>query len=232
MLAWAMLVTTISAGCALTGISRSQEVQLGQEAAAEIERQYRTYEDPTLTRIGLQLAAVSSHPDYPYRFRVIEMEEINAFALPGGPVYVTSGLMEFTRGQPELLAAVVAHEIAHISRRHAAEQIQRQAWLGLGIGVLIGGGTTQQIALLVANLEELGFSRNQERDADTYGAVYLIRAGYNAEAMPRFLERLGQATGDRGGSFFRTHPTSSERVRRLQEQIQSGEIRRLAQEQP
>lgn len=229
-LVFVALVMLLGAGCALTGISRSQEIQLGQQAAAEVERRYRTYEDPTLTRIGRQLAAVSTRPDYPYRFRVIEDQSINAFALPGGPIYVTSGLMRFAQGRPEWLAAVLAHEIAHVARRHAAEQIQRQAWLGLGIEVLTGGGAAQQVALLAANLEELGFSRNQEREADTYGAVYLLRAGYDPAIEAQFLDALTRQAGNGGSSFLRTHPTGRERVARLQEQIRSGEIQRLAQQ--
>ncbi|HPO74500.1 MAG TPA: M48 family metallopeptidase, partial [Armatimonadota bacterium] len=214
----------------LTGISRSQEISLGQQTAAEIERQYRTYENPTVTRIGQRLAAVSGAPDYPYRFRVIEMSEVNAFALPGGPVYVTTGLLQFAQGREEFLAAVLAHEIAHVARRHTAEQIQRQSWLGLGIEILTGGGTTRDIAILAANLESLGFSRNQERDADTYGAVYLVRAGIDPSVMVEFLRRLGAETGNGGIAFLRTHPTSENRVSRLQQQIASGEIQRLAQQ--
>jgi len=94
-----LFLATMAPGCGLTGISRSQEISLGQQTAAEIERQYRTYENPTVTRLGQRLAAVSGAPDYPYRFRVIEMSEVNAFALPGGPVYVTSGLMQFAQGR-------------------------------------------------------------------------------------------------------------------------------------
>lgn len=225
-----VLLTTMSAGCGLTGISRSQEISLGQQTAAEIERRYRTHENPTVTRLGQRLAAVSGAPEYPYRFRVLEDEQINAFALPGGPIYVTSGLMTFSQGREDFLAAVLAHEIAHVARRHTAEQIQRQSWLGLGIEILTGGGTARDIAVLAANLEELGFSRNQERDADTYGAVYLARAGMDPNAMVEFLRRLGAETGDGGIAFLRTHPTSENRVGRLEQQIASGEIRRLAQQ--
>ncbi|HOM81212.1 MAG TPA: M48 family metallopeptidase [Armatimonadota bacterium] len=225
-----LFLATLSPGCGLTGISRSQEISLGQQTAAEIERQYRTYENPTVTRIGQRLAAVSGAPDYPYRFRVIEMSEVNAFALPGGPVYVTTGLLQFAQGREEFLAAVLAHEIAHVARRHTAEQIQRQSWLGLGIEILTGGGTTRDIAILAANLESLGFSRNQERDADTYGAVYLVRAGIDPSVMVEFLRRLGAETGNGGIAFLRTHPTSENRVSRLQQQIASGEIQRLAQQ--
>jgi predicted Zn-dependent protease len=226
--AMAVLVAN-AAGCALTGVSRSDEIRLGQQVAAEIEQQNRTYEDAALTRLGQQLAAASAAPDYPYRFRVIQDDEINAFALPGGPVYVTSGMIEFTRGNPEQLAAVVAHEIAHVAERHSVEQIQRQQWLGLGIGVLTRG-SLQDIALLAANLEELGYNRNQEREADTLGAVYLLRVGMDPMAAVRLFERMGAQGGGGGIAFLRTHPTSEERVTRLRDQIASGEIRRLAQE--
>ena len=182
-----------------------------------------------MTRLGLRVAAVSDRPDYPYRYRVIDDREVNAFALPGGPVYVTSGMMSFIGNDQGQLAGVLGHETAHVARRHAAEQIQRQSWLGLGISILTGGNSTlQAAATLAANLEELGFSRNQERDADTYGAVYMTRANMDPQGEVRLLQRLAAQGGGGGIAFLRTHPSGSERVTRLQGQLQGGEIRRLA----
>lgn len=224
-----LLLTVAGGGCALTGVSEEDEIRLGKDTAAEVERQYRTYEDATVTDYGRRLSAVSERPNLPYRYRVIEMKEINAFALPGGPVYVTSGMMAFTRDYPEQLAAVLGHETAHIARRHAVQQIQRQSWLGLGIDILLGGGA-RDIAVLAANIEELGFSRNQERDADTHGAVYLNRIGIDPMAEVHMLERLGAQSGGGGISFLQTHPSSADRVKRLTNEIQDGEIARLARE--
>lgn len=226
----AAAATILVAGCGVTGVSRQQEISAGQQAAAQINRQYRTYQNPEVTRIGMRLAAVSLRPDYPYTFRVIDDKSVNAFALPGGPIYVTSGMMNFVQGHTNQLAAVLAHEIVHVAHRHAAEQMQRQAWVGVGIAVLTGGSqTAQTAATLAANLEELGYSRNQEREADHWGTVYLIRAGYDPYGMVRLLERLNaESKSSNVAPFFSNHPGGAERVRLVEDEIRSGQAARQA----
>ena len=227
---FALAITVLMAfgsGCALTQMSREQEIRLGQQTAAEVNAKGNTYEDPLVSRLGQQLAAASDRPDYPYRFRVITDKDINAFAMPGGPVYVTSAMMDFVKGHQDQLGAVLAHEITHIAKRHAVQQMERQAWLGLGIGALTSGNV-QTAATLAANLEGLGYSRQHEREADKYGAVYLLRAGMDPQAEVRLWDRMA-ALGASGATFFQTHPGGSERSGLVSKQIQSGETRRLAQ---
>ena len=225
---WLLMVDTSSAGCGLTAVSREEEIQMGRQTATQIEREHKTREDEKVTRLGQKMAAVSDRPDYPYRFRVIEQKEINAFALPGGPVYVTSKMMEFVKGHDDQLAALLGHEVTHVARRHAAQQIQRQAWLGIGIQILTRG-TLQTAALLAANLEELGYSRQHEREADRYGAVYLVRAGMDPDPVAALMERM--AAEEKGSTlgFLRTHPGGNERARLLRGAIASGQIRQLAE---
>ena len=230
LIAAMVALVALGSGCALTGVSRQDEISAGQQAAAQIDRRYRTWDDPTATAVGQRLAAVSQRPDYPYQFRAIDMKDVNAFALPGGPVYITSGMLDFVRGHNDQLAAVLAHETVHVAHRHAVEQMQRQAWLGVGIAVLTGGSNTAQAAAtLAANLEELGFSRNQERDADRWGTVYLIRAGDDPNAMVRLLERLTAQQGNSSfGGFFSNHPGGKERVHSVEQLVQSGQARQQA----
>ena len=221
-LVWAAVGVVLAPGCSSARMSRSDEIRLGQEAAARIERQYRTRTDTRVSRIGQAVAARSRVPDLPYRFRVIEQSQPNAFAQPGGPVYVTEGLLRMVGNDDDQLAGVLGHEVAHITQRHAVRQLERQNILGLAIGILTEG-TTQQIAQIVASLETLSYSRDQERDADTRGARYARAAGFDPMGLVRFLDRLAQM--ERGGSslpFLRSHPGSAARADRLRDQLRQA----------
>lgn len=215
----AVVSMLLTAGCSATRVSTQEEVRLGQRAAAQIEQQYRTRQDPTVSRIGQAIAAASDRPDIPYRFRVIEQDQINAFALPGGPVYITDDLLQAINNDPNQIAGVLGHEVAHITRRHSVKQMERQNWFGLGIEVLTEG-RVQDIAGIAANLQLLSYSRNQEYEADRKGIQYMRAAGYDPIGLVRFLERL--AAMERGGggvSFLRTHPGTEARVDRLRKQL-------------
>jgi len=211
----------LSTGCSSARISRSDEIRLGQEAAARVERQYRTRSDSRVSRIGQAVAARSKTPNLPYRFRVIDQREPNAFALPGGPIYVTEGLLQMVGNDDAQLAGVLGHEIAHITERHSVRQLERQNLIGAAIGILTEGRTSQVVSIL-ANLESLSYSRDQERSADSKGAVYSRSAGYDPMGLVRFLEQLARL--DRGGSslsFLRTHPGSEARADRLRQQLRA-----------
>lgn len=224
-LVWALA----GGGCGVMNVTRNDEIRLGKQGAAQVEHKYHTYDDSDVDRRGQALAAVCERPDYPYSFRVVEQKDVNAFSLPGGPVFVASALLKFTKEDPDQLSAVLGHEITHVAHRHAVHQIERQQWLGLGIGIFTRG-TVQDVASIVANIEELGYSRNQEREADTYGAVYLERIGKDPMVMARMLDRLSMVEGGGGASFLRDHPKSKERAARIRQQIESGEIKRLAEQ--
>lgn len=221
-LAVVMLWAPLVAACGVTRISRSEEIRLGQRAAEEVEAQYRTREDPTVTRIGMAVARASRAPELPYRFRVVQEQQVNAFALPGGPVYVTEGLLRMVGDDQDQLAGVLGHEVAHITERHAVRQLERQNLMGTAIAVLTEG-RTQDVARILAGLETLSYSRSQERDADWKGAQYARAAGYDPMGLVRFLEQLAKM--ERGGAtipMLRTHPGSQARAdllrRRLAEQ--------------
>ncbi|HEX6717603.1 MAG TPA: M48 family metallopeptidase, partial [Pyrinomonadaceae bacterium] len=186
-----------------------------------VERQYRTYNDPGVSRIGRQLAARSSMPNLPWRFRVIDRADANAFALPGGYVYITSAMLRRTRNDSEL-AGILAHEITHVTLRHGTNQASKAMLAQMPLQVLsgrLGGG-------LVGNLAQLGlsfglnslflrYSRGAETQADV-GAVQLMRrAGYNPNGLVSFMQTLGS----RGGGFFSDHPSPSNRVSRIQQEI-------------
>ena len=201
--------------------SLRDDVEIGRRSAVQVERQYRTYNDPRVSRIGRQLAARSSMPNLPWRFRVIDRAEANAFALPGGYVYITSAMLRRTRNDSEL-AGILAHEITHVTLRHGTNQASKAMLAQMPLQVLsgrLGGG-------LVGNLAQLGlsfglnslflrYSRGAETQADV-GAVQLMRrAGYNPNGLVSFMQTLG----NRGGGFFSDHPSPSNRVNRIQQEI-------------
>jgi predicted Zn-dependent protease len=201
--------------------SLRDDVEIGRRSATQIDRQYRTYNDARVSRIGRQLAARSSMPNLPWRFRVLDRADANAFALPGGYVYITSGMLRRTRNDSEL-AGILAHEVTHITLRHGTNQASKAMLAQMPLQILggrMGGG-------LVGNLAQLGlsfglnslflkYSRSAETQADV-GAVQLMRrAGYNPHGLVSFMQTLG----NRGGGFFSDHPSPSNRIGRIQQEI-------------
>jgi predicted Zn-dependent protease len=212
-------------------MSPQEEIQVGKQAAAEVEQQMGFIEDPQLQayidQLGERLARYSPRQDVPYEFHAVDMEETNAFALPGGYVYVSRGLLALANGEDEL-AGVVGHEIGHVAARHSAQRQTRGQLAGLGAAIatigaaILGGG---QLAEGVGQLAQAGaagwlasFSREQERQSDEIGQQLAAKAGYDPAAIATFLRALGREMELRLGekrqpSFLDTHPSSEERVR-------------------
>jgi beta-barrel assembly-enhancing protease len=211
--------------------SKEQDVQLGREAAGQVEQQMPVVRDAQLndyvTRIGRKLAAAPEADKYPYTFKVINDQSINAFALPGGPTFVHTGLIRAAENEGQL-AGVMAHEIGHVALRHGTHQASKANAIQLPamiLGGIVGGsgsmlGQLAQLGVgLGANSVLLKFSRDAERDADRLGARLMAQAGYNPIEMARFFEKL-QAEGGRGGpAFLSSHPDPGNRVQIVQEEI-------------
>lgn len=229
--------------------SKEQDIQLGREAAAQVERQVRVARDSELNsyvnRIGQRLAATPEADRFPYTFKVVGDDSINAFALPGGPTYVHTGLIRAADNEAQL-AGVMAHEIAHVALRHGTHQASKANLLQLPaaiLGGLAGGGGSMlgQLAQLGIGLGFnsvlLKFSRDAERDADILGARMMARAGYNPLEMARFFEKLEAQGGRHGPQFLASHPNPGNRMRIVQEEIRyipqrnfaedSGDFRRI-----
>jgi predicted Zn-dependent protease len=224
--------------------SADQEVQLGQQAAADAERQLPMLNDRSVTSyvnsIVSRLARVAPHRDYPYQAKVVNSSDINAFALPGGFVYVHRGLIQAARTEGEL-AGVLAHEMAHVALRHGTAQVSKAyaAQLGVGaLGQILGGGRqNSQVWNVVGNLGLstlfLKFSRNAEDEADSLGARMMAEAGYNPIEMANFFDVL-QAQQRRNPSsveqFFSSHPAPANRSQHIRSEAQSldgGSSRRV-----
>lgn len=176
--------------------------------------------------IGLRLAFVSEMRDLPWRFTILNSPVVNAFALPGGYVYITRGLLSLATNEAEV-AGVLAHEIGHVTARHGAARQSRATGIGLlGVlaGVLTGSSVVQELGQQLGGLYVASYSREQEYEADQLGVRYLGKAGYPREAMADFLSRMdaqtkymAAMTGNAGGGsfdFFASHPQTGDRIER------------------
>jgi Putative Zn-dependent protease, contains TPR repeats len=196
--------------------SKEQDVQLGREAAAQVERQMPVVRDSELNsyiqRIGARLAATPEAGGFPYTFKVVNDSSINAFSLPGGPTFVNTGLIKAAENESQL-AGVLAHEISHVALRHGTNQASKANLIQIPaalLGSVVGGGGSMlgQLAQLGiglgANSVLLKFSRTAERQADLLGAQIMSRAGYNPIEMARFFEKLRHRVAMQVRSFYPT----------------------------
>ena len=221
----------VSGGCA-PQVSTQQEVQIGADYSAQINRQLPMLNDrATLSftnQIGQQLARIADPRGIQYHFYVVNSDVVNAFALPGGHVYVNRGIIERADNLSEF-AGVLAHEIGHVAERHSIEQLQRaqQANMGLAVlyGVLLGrnpSGVEQAGIQVGGSAVFAGYTRDAEREADAVAVGYMVRAGYNPNGLPSFFQELlelQQRQPSRVEQWFSTHPTTQERVANTQAMI-------------
>jgi predicted Zn-dependent protease len=229
----AALVLGLSTGAtgALQLISVNDEIALGRRAQQDVRRQVPELRDRVVSNyvenIGRRLAARADGPRYPYSFDVANKRDINAFALPGGPIWIHRGAIDAAQNEAQV-AGVLAHEIAHIANRHAASQITKGTFANAGLGLLgalLGGGNGAQIAQIGAGIAAqsmmMKFSRDAEREADREALQYMKRAGYDPRGMVEFLQVLRARQGRDPGSvqtFFASHPAPGERVVRLEQE--------------
>ena len=214
--------------------SKEQDIEMGKEASKDVEKEVQVVNDATLTNyisgIGKRLAANSQAPDYPYSFKVVADENINAFALPGGPIYVNSGTIAAADNEAQL-AGVMAHEIGHVALRHSTQQASKaQAWQ---IPLAIASGALGSSGGLLSGLAQLGisfgvnslflkYSRDAEKQADIVGTHTMAQTGYDPVEMARFFEKLQSQAGGAGGGaaqFFSDHPNPGNRVAYVTEEV-------------
>jgi predicted Zn-dependent protease len=218
--ALALLLGPLLAGCATLGganyVSLEEEWQLGQQLEADINRQVRLVDDATLQRyveqVGQQIVRETEMANLPWRFHVIADDEINAFNIPGGVVYVNTGLLAQSGSASEFVGAL-SHEIAHGVARHGTRRLSQAYEANLLAAVVLGGnpGLVEQIAAqVVAQGAFASFSRADEREADALAVQYMAGAGWDPEGLARLLERLVSQGG--GIALFSTHPAPQERA--------------------
>ncbi len=215
-------------------ITEQQEIAMGREAHDQILASMGVYEDEAtqqyVDRLGQELAALSERPELPWTFTVIDDPIVNAFALPGGFIYVTRGIMGHLSSEAELVS-VLGHEIGHVTGRHGASRLSKAqlAGLGLGIGMIVSPEMRQfgDLAQQGLGLLFLKYSRDDERQADDLGLRYAIGGNWDAREMPEVfgvLKNVGDLAGaGRLPNWLSTHPDPERRQDRIREQIQSLE---------
>ena len=204
------------------GGSQEKEMAIGRQLALQVEQQAKLVEDPIITeyvnRVG-QNVVLHSDAKVPFTIKVIDSDEVNAFALPGGFFFVNKGLILAADNEAEL-AGVMAHEIAHVAARHAMENQGKGTLINYGAlaGIIFGGPIVSTVLQngggILAGLASLKFSRNSEVEADRLGVQYLFASGYDPTAMSTMFEKLASKNRKKAsslGKLFATHPQSIER---------------------
>ena len=227
-----LLLAVTAPVAAIDLISVKDEIAIGRQANADARKQMPELTDREVREyvrsIGARLVKSAPGPRYPYSFTVANYREINAFALPGGPVWINRGVLQMATSESQV-AGVLAHEIAHIAQRHAAAQITKGIFANLGLGLLgallgnSGGAAAAQAAAgLGANLWFLKFSRDDEAEADRVGLRILRRAGWDGRGMTELFEMLQREQGRNPASvdvFFSSHPAPRDRLQALRADV-------------
>jgi predicted Zn-dependent protease len=233
-----LVLGLVALGCATTGpggkksvilIGETEERDIGAKMAAQIRAEKKIYSNRVVTdyvnRTGQNIARLSDRPNIPYHFTILEDKTVNAFALPGGYVYVYTGLLKQLDTQSQL-GGVLAHEISHIVARHSVKQLQE----GLGFQILstlvFGGSSSATRAAVDVGLALVmqGYSRDAEAEADAYGTMYMARAGLNPEGMAQVMDKLSALSA--GGEGFwenlaSNHPPAARRAAAVRAEIKS-----------
>ncbi len=237
---WILTLTLFITACSVnpaTGerqfilIGEGREIAMGREADQQISASMGAYDDPELqaylTQLGNRLAARSERPNLPWSFKLVDDPIVNAFALPGGFIYITRGIMAHFDSEAQL-AAVVGHEIGHVTGRHSVEQLSRAqlAQVGLAVGTVFGPEQLQGVlgaAGAGLGLLFLKFGRDDERQADDLGLRYMDRGGYDPREMPGVFAMLGRVSAASGGGrvpeWLSTHPNPENREGRIEQAI-------------
>ena len=222
------LLLFVVTGCT---ISEKEELQMGRQLHPKFEKESGgLYPDQQVQQyvntVGMSVARYAGRPEMDWRFSVVNSEQINAFAVPGGYIYITQGLL-FKMTNEAQLAGVLGHESGHIAKRHTAKQIGRQKTTqGLSsvvgvVGGLFGYGWAGNITSLAGSLTLMSYSRGQEHEADIEGLKYMTAGGYNPMGMVQLMKILQSSGGGKGApEFLSTHPNPGNRVEYLTEEIQ------------
>jgi len=213
------------------GISQQQEIQMGQEYAQQINAQLPIVQDPELNRyinvLGDSIAGLTSRKDLNWHFFIVDSKEVNAFAVPGGYVYVNRGLIERSDKMDEV-AGVLGHEIGHVVRRHTVKQMEKEqgANVGITLACVLTGVCNSQVAGAAINIAGTAvfarFSRSDEAEADQEGFNNVLRAGISPEGMVSMFQKLLEERKSRPAgveAWFLTHPLEEDRITAIQTRI-------------
>ena len=208
----------------VSNISDEQEIAIGKQTHEQVLSQYPLYDNASIQQyvssLGQELVRNSDSRDIPFNFQVVVSDQINAFATPGGFVYVTTGLLQAAENRAQL-ASVMAHEIAHINEKHGIKGL-KQAVAAKGIANTVGLETSTLAPIAYQLAVDLPKSRSFEYEADSSGLKILEQAGYPAEAFANFLVKLQGGGGT--PEFLRTHPSSQNRIDAISQMTQTQQV--------
>ena len=234
-----VLLLLIACACAACGMSESDEVAIGRQNAQQIDARIPLVRDPVIAeyvqQLGLSMAKTTERPDLDWRFLVVNSAEVNAFALPGGIIYVNRGLIERTDRLSEL-AGALAHEIGHVVQRHSVQQMEkaRNANVAVGLTCTLTGicdNGVAQAAIQVGGAALFAkYSREDELEADSVAVEIVSAAGIHPEGIPALFARLLDARRDAPlaiDAFFASHPMEEDRIRETERIIAETDPERL-----
>jgi len=232
-IAFALLASLVVTSLPLPAIavSTATEIQIGRQASAQVDRENQIISDPILNNwvnsIGANLAQYRARPDITYTFKILDTNDINAFSLPGGFVYLNYGLLNFVNSDDEL-AGVMGHEMGHVERRHQITLNAKAQIINVILGILaMASPFVYRFGNLIDSLSVYKLSRVDELQADQYGLLLMTRAGYDPDGMLSFMERLGSkghGNSDLLNKYFETHPEPADRVGHLRGYAQFTQV--------
>ena len=223
-----LFLLVVLTGCT---INEQKEIQIGQQTHGQFEKEFGgRYPDAQLqayvSNVGMNMARYTGRPHLPWQFAVLNSKQVNAFAVPGGYIYITQGLL-FRMENEAMLAGVLGHEAAHIAHRHSVQQMQRaQTAQGLStavgvVGSIFGYGWAGDVTGAVASISLMKYGRDQEKQSDLSGLKYMTQAAYDPRGMVQTMTVLQQASCGKGGvEFLSSHPNPANRLSYLKETIQ------------
>ena len=247
------ILVALDSGCAVNPVTGNREVvllsvdsekEIGAENAQQVEKEMGLFQNPALLdytqAIGNRLAEHSPYQEVSYQFQIVDSEDPNAFALPGGYVYVSRGLLVLVNSEDEL-AGVIGHEIGHVAARHGVQRLTRSAPIGLVTGITSAavGIVSSSLSNVVSGTGSLlnsailaPYSRGQENDADAIGQELAAKAGWNPEGITLFLNTLNREVARKGGdsgriAFLSTHPSTPERVSKTEQRASEIEYNKV-----
>ena len=233
-----LVVAFLALSCATTGpggqkslilVSTEQEITIGKQMDQQVRSTEKVLADTAwqnyVNNVGRKIVATTERRDLPFQFAVIESDQVNAFATPGGYVYFYTGLIR-TCDQEAELAAVMAHEISHVVARHGVKRLQTVMGADIVLSLALGGKSemTQNLAKTALGIVLQGYSRSQESEADNFGVTYMTRSGYDPNGAVLMFEKLAQLGGSGGPSdifekLASDHPDTQERINKTKAEI-------------
>jgi predicted Zn-dependent protease len=206
-------------------IDEKQEIAIGKNITDDLLKQKKVINDKVMNdfinKIGNKIAKAGDRPEIQYHFYILNEKEVNAFALPGGYIFVNKGLID--KMNEDELAFVLGHEIGHVAARHSLKRLQSSLGINLLLSIALGGSdydAVRQAAQIVYSIGESGYSRQDELLADSLGTKYIYRAGYNPYAGVSALQKLKSEGGENNvPSFMRSHPVADERIKNIDKKI-------------